>query len=206
MSAPVLAVHKGLTTARRLPALGRQETISVMELAALVLLGVAAAALSAFVKLNLEIPGHNILRVVFPLALGLALVPRVGSATIMGVSGMAGASLFLLFGARNLGLGAATSLALTGILIDAALLRARSGRSIYLRLALAGLAANLAAFGIKAGSKLLTGGMLEGLPLEIWLPKAVVTYSACGLLAGLVSAAVWFRAAAGTTDENEISR
>ncbi len=192
----VLTVHEGLAGTARLRSLSRPgERISALEFGLLVLLGLAAAAISGFVKLNLGIPGHNILRVIFPMALGLAVVPRRGAATIMGLSGSAGAAMFLLGGARGFGAGAVTSLVLTGFLLDLALARARRGPSLYVRLVLAGLAANLAAFLVRGGSKALEGGF-PGLPLELWWPKAVATYAACGALAGLLSAAVWFRFAA----------
>jgi len=195
MFARVFSAHQGLRTARRLPALVETPAISAVELVALILLGGCAAYASTYLKLGLGIPGHNIIRVVFPMALGLALVPRVGSASIMGLSGMASAAGFVMAGAHNLGFGAATSLALTGFLIDVALIGARPGWSIYLRLALAGWVANLAAFLVKAGGK-MWGGLAGDASLEMWLPKAIVTYSVCGLVAGLISAAVWFRARA----------
>lgn len=192
----VLTVHEGLAGAARVRSLSRQrERVSALEFGLLVLLGLAAAALSAFVRLNLGIPGHNILRVIFPMALGLAVVPRRGAATIMGLSGSAGAAMFLLGGARGFGTGAITSLVLTGFLLDLALAGARRGPSLYLRLVLAGLAASLAAFVVRGGSKALGAGF-PGVPLDLWWPKAAVTYAVCGALAGLLSAAVWFRFAA----------
>jgi hypothetical protein len=192
----VLTVHEGLAGTGRLRSLSRQgERISAVEFGLLVLLGLAAAAFSGLVKLNLQIPGHNIIRVIFPLAFGLAVVPRRGAATIMGLSGSAGAGLFLLGGARGFGAGAVTSLVLTGFLLDLALVKARRGPSLYVRLVLAGLAANLAALLVRGGSKVVGVGF-PGLPLELWWPKAAVTYAACGALAGLASALVWFRFAA----------
>src|SRR5574340_450164 len=197
MRSAILSVHEGLGISRRLPLMVRGEArISGAELAVLAFLGVCAALLSTVVRLNLGLPGHNIIRVVFPMALGMALVPRCGAASLVGLSGM-GAALALTAGrAGGLGVGAATSLALTGLLVDLALVGARSGRSIYVRLTLAGLVANLAALAVRGGSKLLAGGMVDGLPLELWWPKAVLTYPLCGLLAGLLSAAVWFRVSA----------
>ena len=192
----VLTVHEGLAGTARLRSLSRPgERISAVEFGLLVFLGIAAAGFSGLVKTGLGIPGHNILRVIFPMALGLAVVPRHGAATIMGLSGSAAAAMFLLGGARGFGTGAVTSLVLTGFLLDLALAKARRGPSLYVRLVLAGLAANLAAFLVRGGSKALGGGF-PGLPLELWWPKAMVTYAACGALAGLASAAVWFRFAA----------
>jgi len=191
----VFAVHEGLIDTGRLRSLSRRgRSISAVECGLLVLFGLAAAGLCGL-KLNLGIPGHNVLRVVFPMALGLAVVPRRGAATIMGLSGSAGAAVLLLGGSRGLGSGAATSLVLTGFFLDLALVKARGGPSVYVRLVLAGLAANLAAFLVRGGGK-VAGLGLEGLPLELWWRSAAVTYPLCGAVAGLMSAAVWFRFAA----------
>ena len=84
-------------------------------------------------------------------------------------------------------------LLLTGLLVDLALRGARSGRGIYARLMAAGLAANAAAFLIRAAAKLVLGAGLTGKPLAVWWQHAMVTYAVCGLLAGMISAAVWFR-------------
>ena len=133
----VFTVHEGLIDAGRLRSLSRRgRSISAAECGLLVLFRLAAAGLCGL-KLNLGIPGHNVLRVVFPMALGLAVVPRRGAATIMGLSGSAGAAVLLLGGAGGLGSGAATSLVLTGFLLDLALVKARGGPSVYVRLVLA---------------------------------------------------------------------
>ena len=188
MLSKVLTVQEGLGASGRLRS-GRRlaESVTLAELAVLWLLGTLAALVSAYVKLGAGIPGHNILRVVFLMAFGLALVPRRGSASVMGLSGLVTAVFVGVFGRHGLGLGAATSLIVTGFLVDVALLGSRSGRSVYLRLALAGLSANMLALAARGCAKLLEGDF------ALWWPKAVVTYPACGLIAGLVSAAVWFR-------------
>jgi hypothetical protein len=190
----VFAIHPGLQLSGRLPALARQERgLAAAEFAVLFLLGIAAATLSSLLKLNLGIPGHNIIRVIFPMALGLAVVPRRGSGSVMGLGGLVGAVGFSMGGIAGLGAGAATSLVLTGFFLDAALLGARPGKSVYLRLTVAGLTANMAAFLIKVAEKSFFVGGLEGGPVAVWWPKAIVTYSVCGLLAGILSAVVWFR-------------
>jgi len=194
MRAAVLSLHPALGSARRLrPVDCTDRTISAIELALLVVLGVGSAVASAAVRLGLGIPGHNILRVVLPLALGMALVPRRGSASIMNLSGVAGGGVIWLAGARGMGTGAMTSLGLTGFLMDLALIGARSGRSIYVRLALAGLASNGLAFLAKAGSKLYLGASGGDRPLTTWLAEAAITYPVCGILAGLIGAAACFR-------------
>jgi hypothetical protein len=190
----MLSVHDGLAGAGRIRAISRAGArFSAREWATLVLLGIAAAALTGWGKTGLGIPGHAILRVMFPTALGLALVPRYGAASIVGLSGSAAAVILQLSGLASMGWGAATSLFLTGMLIDLALLRAASGWAVYLRLIAAGLVANSIALFVKAGSKFLA--VPGGAPFHVWWPKASFTYLVCGALAGLLSAAVWFRAA-----------
>lgn len=197
MLSTVLARHDGLGAAGRLPAVSRPGTaISPAELTALAALGGVTALAAAFLTRGLGIPGHNIIDVVFPMALGLALVPRRGAASVMGVSSFAAAGVLMLGGVRGIGLGAMTSLLATGVFLDVALRGARTGRAIYLRLTLAALAANLLAFAIRGGEKLLVDGPLAQ-PLAAWLPRAIVTYPLCGLAAGLISAAVWFRVGGG---------
>ena len=198
MFSPALTVHEGLENSRRLGALSGSDrrAVTVVEFGTLLLLGASAAVLSAFLKRGTGIPGSNIILVVFPMAFGLALVPRHGAASVMGFSAMGSAGVFCFVGTAAIGCGALTSLALTGILIDVALRGAQSGRGIYARLMLAGLSANMAAFLIRAGAKILLGPGHSGKPLALWWQYAIVTYAVCGLLAGAISAAVWFRFAA----------
>jgi len=202
MLSTLLSVHGGLGGSGRFRSISRVGgQVTAAELATLFGLGACSAFLSAYMKLNLGIPGHNIIRVVFPMALGLALVPRRGAASAMGLSGLATGSFLTVVGAGHIGSGAITSLTLTGVLVDLALLGARRGWSIYYRLALAGLAANMVAFLVRAGTKSLGGGQLIH---PLWFSKASLTYPACGILAGLISAAVWFRATAGEQRDSGI--
>ena len=165
------------------------QRISARELAVLAVLGACAAVAAAVLTRGLGIPGHNIIRVVFPMALGLALVPRQGAASLMGASGLATAAVLRLLGVPAIGTGALTSLALTGVMVDLSLVGAQRGWSIYFRLGLAGLAANMTAFLVHGGEKIILGR-----PLAPWWQLAIITYPACGIVAGLISAAAWFRA------------
>ena len=60
--------------------------------------------------------------------------------------------------------------------------------------ALAGLAANLVAFFIRGGAKMLGLEHAGARPLSEWLLQASASYAVCGLLAGLASGAIWFQA------------
>jgi hypothetical protein len=158
--------------------------------------GALAAAATTFLDMGLRIPGHAIVRAVFPMAFGFALVPRRMAGSMMGIGAALSAALLQTAGARGPGFGAMTSLVLTGPLLDLALWQARRGWRLYLGFALAGLGSNLLAMAVRGGAK---AGGLDGpaaRPLFDWLPQAVASYSLCGLIAGLISAAVWFRLSA----------
>ena len=159
--------------------------------------GIVAATATAFLELRLRIPGHAIIRAVFPMAFGLAVAPRYMAGTIMGASALVSAMTINTVGLAAVGVGALTSLTLTGPLLDLALWRARRGWRLYLGFALAGLGANLAAFAVRAGTKLAGLDHAAGRPLVAWWPPAIGTYALCGVLAGLISAGVWFQLADG---------
>lgn len=190
----VLPIHAGLADSSRLPVLSRDaEGLRAAEILLLLGVGVVAAAGSAFLDLGLRIPGHAILRAVFPMAFGLALVPRQFAGTVMGIGALASAGAIKAGGSAPLGLGAMTSLTLTGPLLDLALWRVQRGWPLYLGFALAGLGSNLAAMGVRGGARLMGWDPTGGRPLALWWPQAIVTYALCGIVAGLISAVVWFR-------------
>lgn len=188
-----MRVHGGLAINSRLPALAREhEGLRGAEIAFLLGTGAVAALASAFLDFGLRIPGHAIIRAVFPMAFGLAVVPRQFAGTMMGAGALVTAGMIRAGGWGGLGLGAMTSLLLTGPMLDLALWRARRGWRLYLGFAVAGLMCNLAAFVVRGGVKF--GGLdsVTGRPVAAWLPVAVGTYALCGVLAGLISALVWF--------------
>src|SRR5690606_2863259 len=112
MSIGVLQIHNGLLRYSRLPALARPgQGIAPAEVVTLVVIGAAAALTALLPDLNWRIPGHAILRSVFPFALGLALVPRRGSGTLMGSSALA-TTFSLQAAGTGPGAGSLTSLAL----------------------------------------------------------------------------------------------
>ena len=202
MPSAVLIPHEGLSEGsrlRRLTAPG--ERITEREVAFLLACGLLATIASTYVDISavlgfkLRLPGHAILRSVFPMVLGLAVVPRRGSGTVMGASALlTGLGLRAFFPTGGLSLGALTSLALTGPMLDLSLRSARSGWRLYVGFALAGLTANLVAFLVRGGTKLLGFEHFGARPLSDWLMHAGFSYVACGLAAGLISGAVWFRA------------
>ncbi len=193
MAVSALAIHEALHDSARVPSLaavGRR--LSALEVVTLLAAGAAAAFAMAYVRLGLRIPGHAILLAVFPMAWGLALAPRRLAGSVMSAGAFATAWALASTGTR-FGSGAFVSLCLTGPLLDVALARARRGWRLYLGFVTAGLAANLLAFVSRAVTK-LAGAELPGMrPLAGWWSQALVTYTLCGAVAGLVSAAFWFQ-------------
>jgi hypothetical protein len=190
----VLSVHEGLGTSRRFPlSAGQGSRATPLELGILASCGLVAAIVSAYGKDGFGLPGHNILRILFPMAMGMAMVPRQGAGSVMGLSGLAGATILTQFhfGPLGMGMGAAAGLFFLGLFLDLAMLGARDGRAVYLRFIAAGLAANLVAMLARGAMKLW-----EGDALGLWWPRALVSYPLCGLLVGVVSAVVWFRVTA----------
>ena len=169
--------------------------ISSAELLTLVAAGAIAAGVVAFVHLQLRMPGSAILKATLPIVAGVALVPRRGAGTIASLSGMATAGILLALGAGRLPGAALSSLIAIGPAIDLAMGGAgRAGWRIYIRFAAAGLAANLMAFGVRWGSSLLEADAMPPRMMRQIGWNALLSFALCGLLAGLVSAAVCFKA------------
>ena len=81
----VFGVHEGLSGCTRISSISqRVNDKAAVQIGALVLLGAGAALASGLLDFRLRIPGHAILRSVFPMALGLALVPVRKGGTLMG--------------------------------------------------------------------------------------------------------------------------
>ncbi|MEZ6066656.1 MAG: hypothetical protein R3B90_13340 [Planctomycetaceae bacterium] len=191
MSASLLPLHPELARASRLSRLqGSAEWATTGEMLVLSLMGCVAAVASSLLDLHLRVPGHAILRVVFPMAVGLAVVPRRGAGFVMGGTALltALALRFSHVGSdAGMSIGALTSLTATGPLLDVALRQARNGRRLYLAMAVAGLGGNLIALVVRGAAKGLALDHGGGRSLLAWLPSAIVSYSLCGLAAGLVS-------------------
>lgn len=194
MNKTLFATHEGLAASTRLPAhLRTSKGLFALEMGLLILAGATASLLTAYVNYKLRIPGHAILRAVLPMSLGLALVPRRMAGTVMGFSALVTMLILSAGSVATPGLGAITSLCLTGPLLDAALWQARKGWRVYLGFALAGLASNLIAFSIRSVPKILGMDLPDTRSLEEWWLLALLTYGLCGILAGLLSAFILFR-------------
>jgi hypothetical protein len=187
-------VREGLATAGRLRVLSRADRrVSAAELLLLLLSGAAAAATIGLIKLGLRIPGHSIVLAVVPMAFGLSVAPRRLAGTFMSAGAIGTALLLSRFGAATYGSGSSMSLCLIGPMLDLGLVGARAGWRLYLRLVLAGVAANLLALASRAAAKLLGLDLAGARPFDSWWVQASVTYTLSGAVAGLIGAICWFQ-------------
>ena len=186
------AVHEGLTATARVPSLARTGgRVSAIELLVWLVSGAVAAEAVGMAKLGLGIPGHSIVLAVLPLALGLSLAPRHLAGSVMSTGALGTAWMLQSGGAASFGSGAFVSLCLLGPMMDLALRNARSGWRVYTALVLAGTATNLTALASRAATKVL-GLDIGGRPFDSWWLQAMGTYTASGIVAGLVGAFCWF--------------
>ena len=185
-------VHEGLTATARMPSLARAgQRVSALELLVLLGSGAGAAAAVGMAKLGLGIPGHSVVLAVLPLALGLSLAPRHLAGSVMSAGALGTAWMLQSAGTATFGSGAFVSLCLLGPMMDLALRGARNGWRVYAALVVAGTATNLTALASRAGTKLL-GLDIGGRPFDSWWLQAMGTYTASGIVAGLVGALCWF--------------
>jgi hypothetical protein len=173
--------------------LNPSERISWLEFAELFACG-ALAALAVFaIHLSFRIPGHAILRAVFPMAAGLAIVPRRGAGLIMTIAAALTAGILHWGNIGEIQPAALVSLLALGPLLDLAMLGQPLGWRLYSRVIAAGIAANIIAFTTRiaiTGLGYETPGSHQMERLG-WLVPA--SFLLCGAIAGLVSAFAWFR-------------
>lgn len=198
MPDPKLSRHPGLFATTRLRIFASEPLAAPLaDWLLLFSFGAIAAICSACLDLQIRrIPGHAILRVVFPIALGFALVPRRNAGTVMGGSALVTAMLLRVSGMRSegLGFGALTSLLATGPLLDRTLRHANGGWKQYAAFAFAGLSSNLLALLTRGTAKWIGFEAPGRRPIGEWLMQASITYTLCGLAAGLISGIVFFYA------------
>lgn len=190
----------------RLQSLSRMRTLSLapnamtaLELMVLALAALGAAAATVWLHLDLKMPGHAILRSALPLMVGLALVPRRYSGSAMSVMALLFSCGMLAFPGARLPLAAGASMVLLGPAIDLVLAGGSVANKLYVRFAVAGAIANLAAYAVRLGSAAFLGmggaGRSSVSPLS-----TLASYLVCGSLAGLICGAIVFRNAQPTED------
>lgn len=158
----------------------------------LIFFGILAGLAVSQLKLSLGIPGHAIIKIMIPMAIGISLAPARSAGAIMGISGLATAFICqILTNHTGSGTGVYTSLVCTGILLDLTLHFSNTGWKLYSCLMLSGLIANIIALYVRSGFKsFLKINILE---VNTWFQTAAFTYPICGLLAGLICALVVFK-------------
>lgn len=191
---PIFSVNQSMLNSRRIGAAASVRELSmVAELAPLLLLGIVAACLLAWVPLRISVPGHAILIISLPVTIGTALAPRRGSASIVSAAGGIAAALLMLGHWGRIQPAALAGLIALGPLVDLAMLGQLRGWRLYAGFTLAGLGANLLAFGVRC---LLAGGGWDAPGsrnfLGFW-PTALAGFVVCGAAAGLASAVICFR-------------
>ena len=199
----VLAVNERLLSAGRLTAWttpGRR--ISAREILLLALCGAGAALLVALVPWNLRLPGQAILRVALPMALGLAIVPRRASCSIMSAVGGAVAAALAIAGAGHAQPAAIAGLVAIGPALDLATSAAQQGWRLYAGFVLAGAAANLLAFGVRLSTAWLAIDPARSRAGSMSWGWALASFILCGAVAGLIGAAICFRASTAHGDPN----
>jgi len=152
--------------------------------------GLVAAALVAFGP-GLGVPGSSILFAMVPAAFGLALAPGRSRGVLFAAGGLCGGAAAVLLLRAHFGIGAATSLLLSGPALALAL-RVR-GRLVVPACVALGIGTNVVAFAARAASKLLVGTPAPTRPLASWISEAAVTYPLAGAVAGLLSGLVLLR-------------
>ena len=193
MLATAFATRTNLKDASRFPTWSRAARVSAAEVALLLACGALAAfAIGAF-HLQIRVPGHAILRGVIPMAFGLALVPRRSSGMVMSVGAGIAAAAMSWGQIGRFPPAAILSVVTLGPILDLTLAGAPRGWRLYARFIVAGALTNLLAFGMRFGTA-LAGWEFRGSRqfTEFWL-SALPSFVLCGALAGLISAALWFR-------------
>ena len=188
------AVRGGVLSAARIPSVARiGRRISIAEIVLLLLCGSAAACAIGYVRLGLRIPGHAIVLAAVPMAFGLALAPRRLAGSVMSAGAFGTAALLTAFAGARYGSGSFVSLCLIGPMMDVALVGTRRGWRLYLGMVLAGIGTNFFALVSRTGGKLLGFDLPGTRPFGTWWAQALLTYTLCGAVAGLLGAMFWFQ-------------
>lgn len=157
------------------------------ELAILGGVGLAATVAIAFVQTPIRLPGHAILKAVFPLACGMAFVAKPLAGTVACSASLFTAALLLLAGFGNLQTAALVSLLLVGPAFDWARSKNNLNRIAKLsRFALVGCAVNLIAFVVRWGTSFWQADGWHLLNFRALGSAAIVSFAVCGIGAGIV--------------------
>jgi hypothetical protein len=126
---------------------------------------------------------------VTPTVLGVSLFPRRFAGSTIGVAALVTAFTLRFAGGGLVGPSALTAFVATGMLVDVVIARRWQGIALYAALLVAGLLANVAAFGAHLIETAAIGVAAGGKP---WIVQ-IASYAACGAAAGALSAALAFQ-------------
>ncbi len=163
---------------------------SAREIGLLVASGIVATLAMAMIHLNLRVPGHAILKPLLPISLGLAFVPRRVGGCIAGLAAAVTAAMMLLGGWGEIHASSLTSLILLGPALDRAARGNHTRAALVGRSAVAGLFANMAALGVKLVAAPLGWESGGGRGFAALWPFGILTFAACGILAGALGAGI----------------
>jgi hypothetical protein len=193
MISSTFARRTHLQDASRLPVLSSDARVTAADLVLLLACGALATIAVGGLHLQLSIPGHAILRGVIPMALGLALVPRRGAGRVMSVGAGLTAIAMIAGQFGRFQPAALLSVLLLGPVLDVVLAGRPTGWRLYARFVAAGIVANAAAFIVRLSAALVGWQLSGGRQVTAFWQSALVSFVVCGAIAGLVSAALWFR-------------
>lgn len=191
------------TESRFDPVYAPGQNVRAAELLTLVAAGMLGALAIAFMPLPIRVPGHAILKAALPMVAGVALVPRRYSGTIAGFAAGGTVAILLAMGLGRFQTGAVTALLAIGPAIDLATTRVTPGGwRLYFRFGAAGVIANLAAFAVRWGTSWFGIDGARPHTIAQFGIGVLISFAACGLVAGLVSALVCFRASSRRSEEH----
>jgi hypothetical protein len=183
-----------LRQARRFASLPNTlDRVSGLEIGLLLVCGSLAALAVGMLNLPFRVPGHAILRAVFPMAAGLALVPRRSAGLVMTTGAILTTIAMQLGGVGGLQVAAVTGLITLGPLLDWATAGKVMGWKLYARFVAAGAVANFVSFAVRFAVAKLGWESSVGHSFMSFWSIALASFVLCGGLAGFLSAAVWFR-------------
>jgi hypothetical protein len=187
------AAKPNLRIASRVRGLADNTRISLAEIGCLMACGAASALAVGLIHRSFGVPGIAILRGLLPIALGFAVVPRRSAGITMSLSAGATAAAMNAAQLGEFQLPALAGTLALGPVLDFALAGRPHGWHIYMRFAVAGMVANLVAFSSKFVAAYLGWHIPGGGRATQSIAVASVSFILCGAIAGVISAAIWFR-------------
>lgn len=159
----------------------------------LILAGIIAAALIAFMQTPLRIPGHVILKAALPIAGGLAFTRFSWAGTLAGASAISSCALFLMAGVGHIPAAAFVSLSAIGPALDLARrFTPRASLPYWIGFAMAGLLTNLAAFAARFVAAWGQSGTWHPFYMQQLGGWALASFAICGITAGIVGGAACY--------------